>query len=163
MSTNYTCPQGTQDLVHFNNPFYDSFSEVNIASQLCLLLGAIYRTALASAEWNTDANLCAVLECSSDLLMRSSVKGSLRTFSASTYVTSLSMSVDCAPLKKFQCQKSSNGTGCCSHVARGSCWTPIPLRIQDQSLHSWCTHCTLLMRFAPEERKKNHLAEISSQ
>lgn len=87
--------------------------------------------------------------------MRSSVKGSLRAFSASTYVTSSSMSVDCAPPKKFQCQKSSNGTGCCSHVARGSCWTPTPLRIQDQSLHSWCTHCTLLMRFAPEERKEN--------
>lgn len=106
-STNHTCPQGTQDLVHFNNPFYDSFSQVNIPNQLCLLLGAIYRTTLASAEWNTDANLLAVLECLSDLLVRSSVKGSLRTFSASTYVTSSSMSVDCAPQKNFSVRKAA--------------------------------------------------------
>lgn len=124
--TNYTSPQGTQDLRHFNNPFYDSFSEENIPSQLCLLLGAIYRTTLASAEWTTDANLLAVLECPPDLLTCSSAKGGLLTFSASTYVTSSSMSVDGAPLKKFQCQKSCSGTGCCSHVARGSCSTPYP-------------------------------------
>lgn len=97
--------------------------EVNFPSQLGLLLGAAYRTTLASAEQTVDTNLLAVLEYLSDLLMQSAVKSSLLTFSASAYITSSSASVICnpPPRKSLRLRKTAVGLGAVPMLLGSSC------------------------------------------
>lgn len=77
--------------------------------------------------------------------MRSSVRGGLRAFSASAYVTSSSMSVDASP-KTLSVSEKHQWDWMLFPCFQGLLLDSTPLCIQDQSLHSWCTHWTLLMR-----------------